>query len=192
MLTGILHPSAGEARVDGLVPWRERMELSRRIGCVFGQRSQLWYHLPPANSAREPSWPGCSPDRPPVSLPALALVLPAVYAGALRNFCLLALIALAAFWVEDNEPFFWIHNKFLLILGGVLIPVDFFPGWLNSFAAALPFTDIFYGPARLFVRFEAETALHLFATQAAWCAALALLLALVYRCGVKRVNLNGG
>lgn len=46
VLSGILHPTSGEARVAGLVPWRERTRLARRIGTVFGQRTQLWYHLP--------------------------------------------------------------------------------------------------------------------------------------------------
>ncbi len=46
MLTGILVPSAGHVRVDGLEPSRARTELARRIGVVFGQRSQLWWDLP--------------------------------------------------------------------------------------------------------------------------------------------------
>src|SRR6266700_1616261 len=50
MLTGILYPSAGEAHVLGLVPWRDRQKLAFRIASVFGQRSQLWYHLPPGDS----------------------------------------------------------------------------------------------------------------------------------------------
>jgi ABC-2 type transport system ATP-binding protein len=46
MLTGILHPTSGSATVAGFVPWRDRMALGFRIGTVFGQRSQLWWHLP--------------------------------------------------------------------------------------------------------------------------------------------------
>ncbi len=46
MLTGILHPTGGDARVLGFVPWRERQKLAYHIGTVFGQRPQLWYHLP--------------------------------------------------------------------------------------------------------------------------------------------------
>ena len=46
MLTGILVPSGGRLTVAGLDPSRQRLELSRRIGVVFGQRSQLWYDLP--------------------------------------------------------------------------------------------------------------------------------------------------
>ena len=48
MLTGILFPSAGKARVLGLVPWTDRRTLALNIAAVFGQKSQLWYHLPPS------------------------------------------------------------------------------------------------------------------------------------------------
>lgn len=46
ILTGILFPSSGEASVLGLVPWKDRRKLAYQIGTVFGQRPQLWYHLP--------------------------------------------------------------------------------------------------------------------------------------------------
>jgi ABC-2 type transport system ATP-binding protein len=50
LLTGILTPTSGEARVLGLSPARERRRLGARIGTVFGQRSTLWYHLPVRDS----------------------------------------------------------------------------------------------------------------------------------------------
>ena len=46
MLTGILVPTSGTVRVCGLDPVRQRSTLARRIGVVFGQRSQLWWDLP--------------------------------------------------------------------------------------------------------------------------------------------------
>ena len=46
MLTGILFPSDGEASVLGYTPWKQRRQLAYHIGTVFGQRPQLWYHLP--------------------------------------------------------------------------------------------------------------------------------------------------
>ena len=52
MLTGVLTPSAGEARVCGLRPVPQRTRLARRIGVVFGQRSQLWWDLPLRESFR--------------------------------------------------------------------------------------------------------------------------------------------
>ncbi len=46
MLTGILVPTSGEIDVDGLIPYKSRKENARRMGVVFGQRTQLWWDLP--------------------------------------------------------------------------------------------------------------------------------------------------
>ncbi len=46
MLSGILHPTSGGVSINGLTPWVDRNKMAYQIGTVFGQRSQLWYHLP--------------------------------------------------------------------------------------------------------------------------------------------------
>ncbi len=50
ILTGILYPTSGKAQVLGLVPWQQRRKLAYHISSVFGQKSQLWYHLPPQDT----------------------------------------------------------------------------------------------------------------------------------------------
>jgi ABC-2 type transport system ATP-binding protein len=50
MLTGILYPTSGLVEVLGLVPWKSRHRLGYKIGTVFGQRTQLWHHLPPSDT----------------------------------------------------------------------------------------------------------------------------------------------
>lgn len=50
MLTGILTPSSGSIDVLGLAPARQRRQLARQIGAVFGQRSTLWWDLPLSES----------------------------------------------------------------------------------------------------------------------------------------------
>jgi ABC-2 type transport system ATP-binding protein len=50
MLTGILYPTGGKAQVLGLTPWKQRWQLSFHIASMFGQKSQLWYHLPPQDT----------------------------------------------------------------------------------------------------------------------------------------------
>ena len=50
ILSGILTPDGGECRVLGRTPWKERARHVRHIGVVFGQRSQLWWDLPVADS----------------------------------------------------------------------------------------------------------------------------------------------
>jgi ABC-2 type transport system ATP-binding protein len=46
LLTGILVPTSGTVRTCGLDPVRQRRQLAKHIGVVFGQRSQLWWDLP--------------------------------------------------------------------------------------------------------------------------------------------------
>ncbi len=50
ILTGVIRPTSGTVRVAGLCPQAERRELTRRIGVVFGQRTQLWWDLPVISS----------------------------------------------------------------------------------------------------------------------------------------------
>ncbi len=50
ILSGILTPSSGRCTINGLVPWRDRVAHVARIGVVFGQRTQLWWDLPVAES----------------------------------------------------------------------------------------------------------------------------------------------
>jgi len=50
IMSGILVPDSGKCIIDGLVPWKDRMEHVRNIGVVFGQRSQLWWDVPVIDS----------------------------------------------------------------------------------------------------------------------------------------------
>ncbi len=50
LITGILYPDSGSIEVLGMNPHRDRRKLCYRIGTVFGQKSQLWFHLPPIDS----------------------------------------------------------------------------------------------------------------------------------------------
>ncbi|MCG0275201.1 MAG: ATP-binding cassette domain-containing protein [Thermosediminibacteraceae bacterium] len=50
LLCGILSPTQGSIRVLGMDPFKYRSKLAYHISSVFGQRSQLWYHLPPIDT----------------------------------------------------------------------------------------------------------------------------------------------
>ena len=52
MMTGILYPDEGDIRVYGLNPMKDRKKLAYNIGCVFGQKEQLWTHLTPYDNFR--------------------------------------------------------------------------------------------------------------------------------------------
>ena len=52
IIAGVLHPTAGSVRVNGLDPWRERERHCHLIGVLFGHRSQLGWNLPVLESFR--------------------------------------------------------------------------------------------------------------------------------------------
>ena len=56
MLIGILVPSSGRVAVAGLTPSRDRLELARRMGVMFGQRVHLWWDLPLIDSFEMLKW----------------------------------------------------------------------------------------------------------------------------------------
>jgi ABC-2 type transport system permease protein len=129
---------------------------------------------------------------PPPDPRGWPLVLVAVIAAWLIDFCIAAMIGLTAFVTEEVSAFEWIYQKVVFILGGMLIPLDFFPDWLRTIALALPFAYTIYGPARLFVEPDLARFVTLLLMQGFWLATLGLLLTFLYRRGVAWLTINGG
>lgn len=50
IMCGILVPTSGECEINGCTPWKERKKYVKNIGVVFGQRSGLWWDVPPIDS----------------------------------------------------------------------------------------------------------------------------------------------
>ena len=108
------------------------------------------------------------------------------------NFCITCLIGLSAFLVEDVAPFVWIYQKFIFILGGFLIPLDFYPNWLQVIAKALPFSAMVYGPSKLFVAPSWGLLGEVMLMQIVWIIALGATLVIAYRRGIAYLTVNGG
>lgn len=101
-------------------------------------------------------------------------------------------ISLLSFWFEDTFGLHLLWRRALMILGGMLIPLEAYPAWLGDIARALPFQYLVYGPARLFVIPDLHAWLQV-------CGAIALLgivgiipLLAVYRLGLRQVSAQGG
>ena len=50
ILSGILTPEEGTCQINGLIPWKNRIQHVKNIGVVFGQRTQLWWDVPVLDS----------------------------------------------------------------------------------------------------------------------------------------------
>lgn len=129
------------------------------------------------------------PPPPPATWPLAAL---AVLAAWLLDFCMAALIGLLAFVVEDVAAFEWIYSKLVLVLGGVLLPLDFLPDGWRQVAQALPFAATTWAPARLFVSGDAGLFARLFGLQLAWLLVVGLGLHLAFSRAARHLAVNGG
>jgi ABC-2 type transport system permease protein len=144
------------------------------LTAIFGGAMVWWLAGPPPDFR---NWP---------------LVLIAVLGAWVLSFLVNGMIGLAAFVAEEVAPFEWIYQKFAFIFGGLLIPLDFYPGWLQNIAFVLPFPAMLYGPSRLFVSPNASLFASVLGQQAIWILVLGVLLVIAYRRGLAFLTVNGG
>lgn len=121
----------------------------------------------------------------------LAWPLVALFALSI-DFVLYFSIGLLAFWSEETQSFSLIFSRLTLVLGGVLAPLEIFPQPLRDIAQALPFSAILYGPSRTLVHFEAARLGALLVQQCLTLLAVTIIMLIVYRAALRRVNINGG
>jgi ABC-2 type transport system permease protein len=126
------------------------------------------------------------------NLPGLLAFLGMAALALLLDALIAVLIGLLAFWIEEVMPAFWIYQKLLFTVGGLFLPLEMFPAWLQQAVKWLPFQFVAYVPARAFVAFEPEFVLRGAAGQMAYVAALAVVVGLVWRRAQRRLVVHGG
>lgn len=126
---------------------------------------------------------------PPPSAAGLALALPALVLAGACNVAAMHAFAALSFWIRDAGTSWFLYQKLLFILGGMLLPLQAMPGWLHTLAAGLPFMAMAYVPARL-VSGHVEPVLLL--VQVGWLVALAALAVAVFTAGERRLQAVGG
>jgi ABC-2 type transport system permease protein len=127
---------------------------------------------------------------PPTARAGALLALPSGALAVAANLTAQHAFAGAAFWLSDAKATWFLYQKLVFLLGGMLLPLQFFPAWLERLAWALPFWTMAYAPARLAAGSPPQP--WLLAAQAAWLLALAGAAALVFRAGERRLEVAGG
>ena len=100
-------------------------------------------------------------------------------------------IGLISFFMEDASPIYWIYSKIILVLG-TLFPVEFFPMFLQKVFKFVPAYVVSYGPAKLFVDFSIDKFVEILIVQLCYLLVSLLVANLIYKKGVKKLNVNGG
>jgi ABC-2 type transport system permease protein len=122
---------------------------------------------------------------------ALALVVPFGLLAALVLAELYLVLGLIAFWLRDATPLYWVCGKLTFILGGLMLPLELYPRWLQLLAACTPFPALLAGPAG-FVLHGTTNVATLALQLAFWALALFGLLELVFWRATRVLQLSGG
>ncbi|MBN1648667.1 MAG: ABC-2 family transporter protein [Spirochaetales bacterium] len=102
------------------------------------------------------------------------------------------IIGLLAFWFEEVTPFYIIYQKLIFIIGGMFVPIDFFPAWLQPVSRYSPFAFASYWPARTFVDFSFSNFLTCLTGQLVYAVLLFAIAMLVFGSARKKVQVQGG
>jgi len=128
----------------------------------------------------------------PGYLAALPIGLLTIIGGVLVGTLMKVVIGLLAFWFEEVMPFWWILQKLVFVIGGLFIPIDFYPDWLQGIAKATPFAFVAYWPASTFVAFSWDRATTTLIGLSAYTVLFAALAALIFRAAVRKLHVQGG
>lgn len=101
--------------------------------------------------------------------------------------------ALLCFWTQNYMGISWARAAVTNLMSGALIPLQFFPGWLEVIAKVLPFQSMAYTPAMLYLdRFSVRDALLAVLVQLIWVVALWFGAAAAWRAASRRLTVHGG
>ncbi len=120
---------------------------------------------------------------------ALAVALPLAF---VIDFLSCFMVGLAAFWLEDTTGVYLIYSRMSMMLGGMLLPLELFPEWLQQIVKVLPFPNVVYGPAHIFLKPDLHEMLGLISRQCCCAAGLSLIIAMMWHLALRRVFSNGG
>ena len=128
---------------------------------------------------------------PGFGLPALLISAASILLGITINGVFKLCISLMSFWIEDSNPFQWLYDKVILIVGTVF-PIEIFPEAVRPFLKLTPIYTVCYGPAKLVVDFHMDQYLEILLAQLLYLAVGCGLMFFIYGKGVKKLYVNGG
>jgi ABC-2 type transport system permease protein len=102
------------------------------------------------------------------------------------------IVGLSAFWVHDVNPFYWIWEKMLFMLGGLMLPLAIYPEWMQMLAHLTPFPAILSQRSSLALDFNIGNIAALSASLFLWGLLGLVTLTVLYRKGLKVLNVEGG
>jgi ABC-2 type transport system permease protein len=127
-----------------------------------------------------------------VSLVYIPFILISVFLAITLQFSMMFCIGISAFLMEDSRSVAFIYDKIVFTIGGMLIPLEFFPAFIQGICGMLPFSYIAYHPAKLFVMFSFSSFFSVALVQVLWILFFLLVATILFKIYSRRLVVNGG
>ncbi|MEN9389949.1 MAG: hypothetical protein RLZZ283_49, partial [Candidatus Parcubacteria bacterium] len=111
--------------------------------------------------------------------------------GTAISGCMFVAASLPALWINDSEPFVFIIDKTVMLLGGAFLPVALMPSWFATVALYSPFGAAMFATYAFNANFLTQ-APYLALAQLCWVLALTFFAWWLFSVGVRKIAVNGG
>jgi ABC-2 type transport system permease protein len=127
---------------------------------------------------------------PPVT--ALLVVVPFGFAASALVMAWYLGIGLLAFWLQDVSPVYWVWQKLMFVLGGLMLPLELYPSFIQQAAAFTPFPSLLAAPASFMLERPLVSPGALAGALVFWSGVTAVAVSWMFRRAASMVTINGG
>lgn len=133
-------------------------------------------------------WIGAWPTNPAL-LPAAICTL---WVGSIMHLVMQVATGLTALWLHDAEAVYRLYQKFLIVCGGLYVPISIYPDWAKEIISYTPFALFMSAPAQLLFETPMMGFWELLMMQILWIGGALLAAWGVYALALRKVEVNGG
>ena len=104
--------------------------------------------------------------------------------------CIQLILGLVAFYIEETKSIWFIIQKAQFLL--VFVPIEFYGDFVQKLLVFLPTTHMIYTPATILIKYDFQSCIALLSMQIINIIVLSLVTCILYKKGVRKINVNGG
>jgi len=125
-----------------------------------------------------------------LSILSVAVTFISIVISVFLGILIQIFIGLLSFYTEENKSFWLVIQKTQFFV--VFTPLEFYPEIVQKILYVFPTTHMIFSPAKMFVHFENINCILLIGMQLISIIVMLVIISLLYRKGVKKINVNGG
>ena len=125
-----------------------------------------------------------------INLEIMLFFIISVILALMIAMCIQLILGLVAFYIEETKSIWFIIQKAQFLL--VFVPIEFYGNSVQKLLMFLPTTHMIYTPATILIKYDFQNCIALLSMQIINIIVLSLVTCILYKKGVRKINVNGG